>query len=257
MDFLLKRGKQHYWELFRSKKPYFSRKGEGDILQFVENFKKDYEETNGKGLICIPSGNHDISRITEELDSEEIKIAFAFILTMPGAPFIYYGDEIGMKNMAGLDSIEGSEERTQSRTPMQWNKKVNGGFSTAGAEKLYAPMDPDRNCPDVETQMAKDGSLWKDVQSLIRIRQDHKALQSKAPVRFVYAEQNSYPFVYVRECEEERILIVLNPKEEAISCELSEEFEILEMIYSNHGVAKLTKKTLSVPGASATFFRLS
>ena len=175
---------------------------------------------------------------------------------MPGAPFIYYGDEIGMRNMAGLDSVEGSEERTQSRTPMQWNKAVNGGFSTAGPDKLYAPMDPDRNRPDVEAQMAEDGSLWKEIQSLIQIRHAHKVLQSKAPVRFVYAEKNSYPFVYIRECEEERILVVLNPKEEAAACELSEGFQWSEVIYSNNGAAKLEGRTLSVPGASATFFRL-
>lgn len=86
MDFLLKSGKQHYQELFRSEHPYFSRSGEGDISGFVENFNLDYELTDGKGLICIPSGNHDISRITEKLSEEEIKIAFAFILSMPGAP---------------------------------------------------------------------------------------------------------------------------------------------------------------------------
>lgn len=257
MDFLLKRGKQHYWEMFRSEKPYFSRKGEGDVLQFVENFRKDYEETNGKGLICVPSGNHDISRITEELDAEEIKIAFSFILSMPGAPFIYYGDEIGMKNMAGLDSVEGSEERTQSRTPMQWNKKVNGGFSTAGPDKLYAPMDPDKNRPDVETQMQTEGSLWKEVQRLISIRQAHPALQSAAPIRFVYAERNSYPLAYVRECKEEKILVVINPKDEAAACELTEEFGSAKVIYSNHGEASLSGRTLNMPAASATFFQLS
>ena len=256
MDFLLRRGKQHYWELFRSDKPYFSRKGEGDIYQFVENFSIDYEMTDGKGLICTPSGNHDICRIREELDEEEIKIAFAFILTMPGAPFIYYGDEIGMRNMAGFESVEGSEERTQSRTPMQWNHRVNAGFSTAGADKLYAPMDPDKNRPTVEDQMAKEDSLWREVQKLISIRKAHPALQSNPAIRFVYAEKEKYPFVYLRECEEEKILMVINPKGEDVFCELSEAFEPAEVIYSNHGEAVLNGNQLTVPAASATFFKL-
>lgn len=257
MDFLLKRGKQHYWELFRSEKPYFSRRGEGDILQFVENFQKDYEETNGKGLICIPSGNHDISRITEELDIEEIKIAFAFILSMPGAPFLYYGDEIGMKNMPGLDSVEGSEERTQCRTPMQWNKGVNAGFSMAGPDKLYAPMDPDKNRPNVEEEMNRENSLWKEIQQLIKIRQAHPALEAAAGIRFVYAKRDSYPFVYLRECQEERILVVINPKDEQALCKCTEEFGRMEVLYSNHGEATFGEDgTLTVPAASATFFRI-
>ncbi|MCI8417248.1 MAG: glycosylase [Lachnospiraceae bacterium] len=257
MDFLLKRGKQHYWELFRSEKPYFSRRGEGDILQFVENFQKDYEETNGKGLICIPSGNHDISRITEELDIEEIKIAFAFILSMPGAPFLYYGDEIGMKNMPGLDSVEGSEERTQCRTPMQWNKGVNAGFSMAGPDKLYAPMDPDKNRPNVEEEMNRENSLWKEIQQLIKIRQAHPALEAAAGIRFVYAKRDSYPFVYLRECQEERILVVINPKDEQTLCKCTEEFGRMEVLYSNHGEATFGEDgTLTVPAASATFFRI-
>ena len=99
MDFLLKSGKQHYWELFRSEHPYFAKEGKGDISEFVNNFNIDYEQTDGKGLICIPSSNHDISRITEELNAEEIKIAFSFILSMPGAPFLYYGDEIAMNQI--------------------------------------------------------------------------------------------------------------------------------------------------------------
>ena len=46
-------------------------------------------------------------RIKETLDDEEIKIAFAFLLSVPGAPFIYYGDEIGMKYLSGIKSVEG------------------------------------------------------------------------------------------------------------------------------------------------------
>ena len=256
MDFLLKRGKQHYWELFRSDTPYFSRAGKGDISGFVENFCKDYEMTDGKGLICTPSGNHDISRIREHLDDEEIKIAFAFILSMPGAPFLYYGDEIGMKNLDGLDSVEGSEERTQCRTPMQWNTKVNAGFSAAGTDKLYAPIDPDCNRPTVEEQMTRPDSLWHEIQELIHIRKTHPALQSCPSIRFLYAEKGKYPLVYVRECETEKVLIVLNPKDKEASCKLTEKVYVKSVIYSNHGTAKIQANTLTVPAASASFFAI-
>lgn len=257
MDFLLKSGKQHYWELFRSEKPYFSRKGEGDIFGFVKNFCIDYELTNGKGLICIPSSNHDISRISSELDEEELKIAFAFILSMPGAPFLYYGDEIGMRNLEGLEPVEGSEERIQCRTPMQWNRRVNAGFSNASSDCLYAPIDPDRERPNAEEQMAREGSLWREIQMLTNIRKNHPALKASPAVRFVYAKENDYPFVYVRECGEEKILIVINPKAVETVCWLEEDFSIAETIYSCRGAALFEGRKLTVPAESASFFKLT
>ena len=107
MDFLLHFGPSHYLDLFRVEEPYFSRRGKGDISEFVKTYEENYAATNREGLICIPSGNHDMVRIKETLDDEEIKIAFAFLLSVPGAPFIYYGDEIGMKYLSGIKSVEG------------------------------------------------------------------------------------------------------------------------------------------------------
>lgn len=107
MDFLLHFGPSHYLDLFRAKEPYFSRRGKGDISEFVKTYEENYAATNREGLMCIPSGNHDMIRIKETLDDEEIKIAFAFLLSVPGAPFIYYGDEIGMKYLSGIESVEG------------------------------------------------------------------------------------------------------------------------------------------------------
>lgn len=108
--------------------PFFSRKGTGDASEFVKTYEENYAKTEGKGLICIPSGNHDMSRISQRLDKKEIKLAFSFILTMPGAPFIYYGDEIGMRHLEGAKSVEGGFERTASRSPMQWNRLCKCGI---------------------------------------------------------------------------------------------------------------------------------
>lgn len=60
---------------------------------------------------------------------------------LPGAPFIYYGDELGMRYRP-LPSKEGGYTRTGSRTPMQWDDGANLGFSQAAAEALYLPVDP-------------------------------------------------------------------------------------------------------------------
>ena len=56
------------------------------MSQFVETYWANYAKTGRKGLICIPSGNHDMDRLARQLHGDELKIAFAFLLSMPGAP---------------------------------------------------------------------------------------------------------------------------------------------------------------------------
>lgn len=253
MDFLLHFGPSHYLDLFRVEEPYFSRRGKGDISVFADTYMKNYAPTDGKGLICIPSSNHDMIRIRETLDEEEMKIAFAFLLSMPGAPFIYYGDEIGMKYVKGLPSKEGGFERTGSRTPMQWNHGANAGFSSAPESELYLPIDPAKDRPTVEDAVADEHGLYQEIRKLIALRKEHEALQSMAKVEFLYAEKDAYPFVYLRTGQQEKVLVVLNPSDQEASCHISVK-EAGAVLYSNHGEAVLKDGELTVPPASATFF---
>ena len=96
MDFLLHFGPSHYNDLFRCEHPFFASEGKGDAAAFVEKYLESREKAGAEGLICIPSGNHDMDRLAKYLDGENLKLAFLFLLTMPGAPFVYYGDEIGI-----------------------------------------------------------------------------------------------------------------------------------------------------------------
>lgn len=254
MDFLLHNGPSHYLDLFRTERPYFSRSG-GDFSRFLAVYQENARLTQGKGLICIPSGDHDMVRIGAGLDQEELKIAFAFLLSMPGAPFLYYGDEIGMAWVEGLPSKEGSRSlRAGSRTPMQWADDVNDGFSDARPDRLYLPLDPDPGRPRVEEQLAREGSLLRQVQKLIAVRLANEPLQSNASVEFLYAEPNAYPLVYRRTGRTGQVLVILNPRgqDAAIPGPVS---ELGELIYADHGAARLEEGTLLVPAASASFFR--
>lgn len=255
MDFLLHFGPSRYLDLFRGEHPYFSREGKGNIKAFADKYQEYVDSTKGEGLICIPSSNHDMPRLGGQLDEAEIKLVFAFLMSMPGAPFVYYGDEIGMKYQKGLHSVEGGYDRTGSRTPMQWDRSLNAGFSSAAPGMLYIPLDPDENRPTAKDQISREGSLWREVQKLIRIRQAHPALQSLAPLHILYAKENEYPFVYLREDEKERILVVLNPSGRDATCRL--EFESLgEVIYSNHGIPAYENGEWKIPAASAAFIKI-
>ncbi len=252
MDFLLPWATTHYVDLFRTDAPFFG--GHGDASQFVASYREAYDPTDGKGLICIPSGNHDIDRIARQLDTEALRLSFAFLMSMPGAPFVYYGDEIGMRYVENLPSVEGGYQRTGSRSPMQWDGSANAGFSTADPEKLYIPQDPAADRPTVEAQMRDEASLWHEVKKLIAIRMAHPALQSKPPVRFLCDGKPGQPLVYMRETEGERVLVMLNP------CDgpgvVAPAHPMDEIFYAcGEGAGQLNGQWIIAPG-SAAFVKL-
>lgn len=256
MDFLLHFGPSHYLDLFRLEEPYFSRRGKGDISEFVKNYMENYNSTDGKGLMCIPSGNHDMERIRKCLDEEELKLAFAFLLSMPGAPFLYYGDEIGMKYIDGLTSVEGGYGRTGSRTPMQWDNGVNAGFSSSEPSNLYIQIDPDKHRPTVENQQNNPNSLYYEVKKLIQVRMEHKALQSNGAIEFLYAKKQEYPLVYKRSEKDETILVVINPSGEAVKCDVGISEDWKEVLYTKGGEIRKEGNQLYVPGTTVGFFQM-
>ena len=253
MDFLLHFGPSHYDDLFHWDDPYFSREGKGNAKEFVDYYMRCYEPTNGKGMICVPSGNHDMERLTKWLDKEEAKIVFAFLLSLPGAPFIYYGDEIGMRYLADATSVEGGYIRTGSRSPMQWNSGLNAGFSDGKAEDLYIPIDPKEDRPTVEKALADSDSLYYEVKKLIGIRQSLPVLQSEALIEFVYCEDHAYPLAYRRTDGKDSVLIVLNPS--GAEAAFAYEGVLGEVLYQNGGDVKQEDGMLIIPAATAVFMK--
>ncbi|XME04170.1 alpha-amylase family glycosyl hydrolase [Lachnospiraceae bacterium C1.1] len=257
MDFLLHFGPSNYLDLFRVDHPYFSREGKGDAHAFFEKYMRNkHLSDKGDGLICIPSGNHDMVRLAHKLDMEEMKIAFAFLLSMPGVPFIYYGDEIGMKYLDGIKSVEGGYERTGSRSPMQWNHSTNAGFSTAPAEDLYIMLDPSEDRPTVEDEMKDEDSLLSTVMELTRVRAEHPALHNRSAFKLLHCEKHSYPLVYERSSEEEgSILVFLNPSDKTVELDFSLP-EKCKTIYRHGGSLRRGEGIIEVPGASVNFIKI-
>ena len=160
-------------------------------------------------------------------------MAFGMILTMPGVPFVYYGDEIGMK-YRDIPTKEGGYARTGTRTPMQWDDAKNFGFSMAAKSKLYLPVEAradGRTCansrkqavesgeiPTVSAQINCEDSFLSWVRSLIALRHSRKSLQADASWRVLYAPVDGRGFAYERcakggagESAVERSIVVMNP----------------------------------------------
>jgi maltose alpha-D-glucosyltransferase/alpha-amylase len=105
-------------------------------------------------------------------DLRKITLAHSLLFTMPGSPFLYYGDEIGMGDNIDLP------DRFGLRTPMQWDGSANAGFSTAAADRLFNPLITGPYGPEhvnAAAQRADPGSLYHRVRRMIAIRKTHPA----------------------------------------------------------------------------------
>lgn len=171
----------------------------------MDEYVPNYEKTKANGYISFMTNNHDMPRMTHYADKETIRLAFATLFTLPGVPFLYYGDEIGMRYQGDLVSKEGGYSRTGSRTPMQWNSEKNLGFSTA--DECYLSVDKNADAPTVENQKNDPNSIYKVVTDVIALRHKNKDLGNDGDFEVVYAEKEKYPFIYKRG----KFVVVVNP----------------------------------------------
>ena len=181
-------------------KAYFCKNSGTGIDKFLDEYLPAYKATHKDGLWCFITCNHDTIRPSAGLTTDELRLAYATIFTLPGAPFVYYGDEIGMRYLP-LPTKEGGYFRTGSRTPMQWDDTANHGFSTADAQDIYLPVDTAADAPTVAAQADDPDSLLNSVKSLLAFRHAHADLNADAPFKVLYApkaKDDYRPFVWQR-----------------------------------------------------------
>lgn len=237
VDFMIHFGTVAYNALFRNHREelitglprgnsFFDRRGNGDIQLFLRHFFEHYTATKGRGYISVPTGNHDTPpRLAEERTPAELECALLTLLTLPGIPFIYYGDEIGMKHHHGLVSKEGGYERTGTRTPMPWDDSRNAGFSSAPAESLYLPVDGSLNVAAAERDPS---SPLHFVRRLNHWRKTQPALGSDGEFETLFAEEGRYPFVFVRFMGDDRFWIAVNPSSTPVAATWASEAKAAE-----------------------------
>lgn len=183
---------------------YFRKEAKGDYDLFLSDYLPFIEKTADKGYMSFITGSHDILRWSYGRDVEDLKVAYAFVMMMPGVPINYYGDEIGMRYLPLADK-EGGRDRTGSRSPMQWDDGKNLGFSES--DEPYLPVDDAKDAPTVKAQENDENSLLNFVKELIKVRKAHPALLADGDYETV---ESGYPLVFDRVCESERIRVVIN-----------------------------------------------
>ncbi len=204
-------------------KVYFSKLGEGSISDWVSYFKDQYESTINKGYVSLPTGNHDSPRMMNEerKDPAEAKVLLTFLLTQPGVPFIYYGDEIGMRYIPNSPDVEGSHARSGTRTPMQWDGTKNAGFSSADTSRIYIPEDPDPKRPTVTKEEKEPGSQLNYVRALLKLRGSSNALGNLGGWQLLSDTTQPYPMIYLRSNDIEKYVIAINPSGKPVQAKIA------------------------------------
>jgi len=155
-----------------------------------------------------------------ERDRRRIELMNCLLISMPGTPVIYYGDEIGMGDNIRLGDRDGV------RTPMQWSPDRNGGFSHAEPATLALPAIMDTlygyEAVNVEAQLRDRHSLLHWTRRMLAVRRSHGAF-GRGSLRFLYPK-NRKVLAYLRELDGEKILCVANVSStpQAVEVDLSE-----------------------------------
>ncbi len=159
-------------------------------------------------------GNHDQSRIASRVGRAQARVAAMLLLTLRGTPTLYYGDELGMRDVAippGVvqDPLEKNEPgkglgRDPQRTPMPWDGSPNAGFTRG---RPWLPLGDDAARVDVAAEAADPASMLSLVRALTRLRRATEALRAGAYRELAVAGPL---FVYARETAASRVVVVLN-----------------------------------------------
>lgn len=165
-------------------------------------------------------GNHDESRLVRRHGRAQARVAAMLLLTLRGTPTLYYGDEIGMSDVPISPEQEKDPwgirvpglGRDSCRTPMQWTPAPNAGFSPPETTELWLPLASDYQEVNVQRQSTDSGSMLSLYRRLLAYRKRTPALQWGSYQPLGDVPEDCY--VYLRQAEDQRVLIALNFSEQ-------------------------------------------
>jgi maltose alpha-D-glucosyltransferase / alpha-amylase len=187
-------------------------------LEMVTDIERDYmydEYAKDKSMRLNLGIRRRLAPLLDN-DRRRIELMNGMLMSLPGTPIIYYGDEIGMGDNVNLG------DRNGVRTPMQWDGGWNGGFSSADPEMVYSPLMLNPvygfQALNVQSQKRFDHSLLSWMKRLIRVRKSTPVF-GRGSIEFLYPA-NHRVLAYVRQLGRETVLVVNNLSNSAQAVEL-------------------------------------
>jgi alpha-glucosidase len=166
-------------------------------------------------------GNHDEPRVASRFGTRQARVAMLLLLTLRGMPTMYYGDELGMSNvMIPPERIQDPQEknvpglglgRDPARTPMQWNASPHAGFCPPTVEP-WLPIAADYKQVNVAVEREEPSSMLTLTRTLLALRRSRAALHRGSYHSLESSSKDC--FVYLRQFDNERLMIALNFSEE-------------------------------------------
>jgi len=157
--------------------------------------------------------------------------------------------------------VEGAyKPRNGCRTPMQWSKESNLGFSKASVDKLYLPVDTALDAPNVASQENDSNSLLNKTKKLIQLKHTEPALAAYAEFVPLYAKENTYPFIYARAKGKDVVMVVLNPSAKEAIATFTVNIPFTDLMLLAGEKFEITKDslkvTITVPGQKYGIYKL-
>lgn len=216
------------------KKPLLVKFDKANYDAAIKDLSWRYEQAKAnKGYLAPISGNHDTWRIASFLKDEALKDAYVLIMTLPGIPYVFAGDELEQTHKFNYPSKDGGYQRTGSRFAMNWDfSKKNHGFSKAS--KTYLPVSKGRT--DAKKALKDPSSLLNLIKKLNSIRENNEEFSDNDNLKIL-----DKPFSF----ERGKILVAINLLDEPMTIELEQGNSLLEVgriNFTNDGKAVLMPK---------------
>ena len=258
-----------------------------DLKEIKAIYKKWNQELEEQGWNAIYLGNHDQPRIVsrfgddENYRKESAKMLATMMMTMPGTPYIFQGEEIGMTNV-GFDDIgkyrdvetinymriqtrkgrskdEIMEEihrvsRDNARTPMQWNDSLNAGFTDSTP---WINLNPNYKEINVKKALKDEDSILHHYQDLIKLRKENPGLVygKYLPIK----EDDEKIFAYRRRFENQEFLVILNffGDKEHLKLPNNINLDDYKLLISNYKNNNISGNKLTLKPYESLLFKLS
>jgi oligo-1,6-glucosidase/glucan 1,6-alpha-glucosidase len=239
-----------------------------NLLELQEVFNKWQTQLDGKAWNSLFWNNHDLPRIVsrwgndKEYRIESAKMLATILHLMQGTPYIYQGEEIGMTNIRfeSIDEYDDIETknmyndriskgykhedimesiytkgRDNARTPMQWNGEKHGGFTKGNP---WLTVNPNFTKINVEQSINDSDSIFHHYRQLIQLRKENPTIVYGSFE--MLAEKDEKVFAYVRQYNDEKLLIVANFTNEELKFSYSDRYDEVSILLSNYKDSSLT-----------------
>ncbi|KRE22732.1 alpha-amylase family glycosyl hydrolase [Paenibacillus sp. Soil522] len=209
-----------------------------------------YEKSSGGNFVDAPFlSNHDQNRVMTVLNGniDHAKMAAAMLLTLPGTPFLYYGEELGMK---------GAKPDEYIREPMRWYSDPSGGEGQTTWE--ISRYNAEAGAVSVEAQTEDKQSMLSHYRELIKWRNEEPALSDGGIAEFKLEPANKKLSAYIRVIASERVLVVHNLSGEQQTTDLlpSKTYGMFqELIHATSAKTNLDGSKLTMPAYSTVIIK--